>query len=341
MNVVQKMAPRTRLSKDKGIMEEGGPSDTTVPSHGMPHAIGGQHQEQVAQERSPRQGDEDNTDDDEYWENPSGGYLGMHRQGGVGTSSGGIPTGPETNTGTPAGVEVMMGMMRGMMQNFQDFMQAQMERMVASLDAQRGQQGVPVDINREGPRVGADRQEQEGRGPQEEKLDIKAFQKMKPPIFQGERDYQVVDRWVAKMEKIFSYMEYTEEQKVKYDLYVMEGDAEQWWDAEKAVLPDGGRRLRWAEFLERFLAHYVPDSERTRRASEFMHLVQGKMTVEEYDAKFRSLSRFVPWIRTNPQERARKFQEGLKFSIRRGLTPFMLHDYGEMLDRARMIEREE
>ncbi|KAL5994091.1 hypothetical protein ACLOJK_034962 [Asimina triloba] len=103
-----------------------------------------------------------------------------------------------------------------------------------------------------------------------ERLDMRAFNEMRPPAFHGERDYRV---------------------------------------------------------------YYIPDSEWTRRAAEFMHLVQGKMSVEEYDIEFRSL--------TDRRETARKFREGLGLSIRRGLAPLKTFEYGDILDRARMIKREE
>ncbi|KAL6003766.1 hypothetical protein ACLOJK_004312, partial [Asimina triloba] len=68
---------------------------------------------------------------------------------------------------------------------------------------------------------------------------------------------------------------------VPYATYVQEGDAEEWWRAERMNFPYRGRELTWADFLDRFLQYYIPDSERMRRAAEFMHLVQGKISVEE------------------------------------------------------------
>ncbi|KAL5989062.1 hypothetical protein ACLOJK_027164 [Asimina triloba] len=65
-----------------------------------------------------------------------------------------------------------------------------------------------------------------------------------------------------------------------------------------------GRGLRLTDFLERFLQYYISDSEETRRAAEFMHLVQGKMSMGEYDIRFRSLSQFVPWALYDQREAA-------------------------------------
>ena len=72
-----------------------------------------------------------------------------------------------------------------------------------------------------------------------------------------------------------------------------------------------------------------------------MTLIQGRQTVSEYAAQFRSLKRFVPWAQVDPREAARKFQEGLRPSIRRDVAPFKLTEYNEVLDRALVVEREE
>ncbi|KAL6001872.1 hypothetical protein ACLOJK_040436 [Asimina triloba] len=60
---------------------------------------------------------------------------------------------------------------------------------------------------------------------------------------------------------------------------------------------------------EQFFQYYISNSERTRRATKFMHLVQEKMSVEEYDIK--------------------------------GLAPLKIVEHDDILDRPHMIEREE
>ncbi|KAL5986359.1 hypothetical protein ACLOJK_014692, partial [Asimina triloba] len=62
------------------------------------------------------------------------------------------------------------------------------------------------------------------RGLVMERLDMRAFHEMKPPIFRGERDYRVVNNWIYQMEKIFEYMQRPEEQMVPYATYVLEGN---------------------------------------------------------------------------------------------------------------------
>jgi len=49
---------------------------------------------------------------------------------------------------------------------------------------------------------------------------------------------------------------------------------------------------------------------------EFMELIQGNKTVLQYEAKFTELSRFAPHIVADDVRKAKKFQRGLRPSIR-------------------------
>ncbi|KAL5996717.1 hypothetical protein ACLOJK_007637, partial [Asimina triloba] len=68
--------------------------------------------------------------------------------------------------------------------------------------------------------------EERRRRIQDERADMKAFQDMHLPAYQGEMDYKAVDKWLSKMEKIFKYLQCTDEQKVRYATFMLEGDAE-------------------------------------------------------------------------------------------------------------------
>ncbi|KAL5978372.1 hypothetical protein ACLOJK_029489 [Asimina triloba] len=63
--------------------------------------------------------------------------------------------------------------------------------------------------------------------PKEERLDMWTFHEIRPPVYQGERDYRVVDKWISKMKKIFEYLQCSEEKMVRYATSVLEGDVEE------------------------------------------------------------------------------------------------------------------
>ncbi|GKV45642.1 hypothetical protein SLEP1_g52703 [Rubroshorea leprosula] len=73
---------------------------------------------------------------------------------------------------------------------------------------------------------------------------------------------------------------------------------------------------------------------------EFMNLKQDDMTVDEYQAKFSSLMKFAPHLVNDEVRKVRKFQRGLKASIRNKVVPQMLKTYDEVLATAQIIEQD-
>ena len=234
----------------------------------------------------------------------------------------------------------MVDVVLGALHTFQEFIQAQSQQRTPSGSAP----SYPTSTMRPSSPVQRNTTEAGGteqrKRLQEDRSDMKAFQEMRPPVFQGEIDFKVADKWVARMEKIFKYLQCTDEQRIRYATFMLEGEAEAWWETEQRTL-SAESQLSWAEFLERFYRHYVPESERSRRAAEFMLLIQGRQSVAEYNAQFLSLKRFAPWTSVDPRAAARKFQEGLRPSIRRSVALFGLTEYNDILDKALMAEREE
>ncbi|KAL6004273.1 hypothetical protein ACLOJK_004820 [Asimina triloba] len=162
--------------------------------------------------------------------------------------------------------------------------------------------------------------EPELRGPVMERLDMRAFNEMRLPAFRVERDYQVVNNWIYQMEKIFKCMQCPEEQMVPYATYVLEGDAGGWWRAKWMNLPYRGQELTWADFLDRFLQVYALGArEDVSGGVRHQILIFGTIYAMGTDE---STGDNLP-------------------SIRRGLAPLKTVEYGDILDRARMIEREE
>ena len=74
--------------------------------------------------------------------------------------------------------------------------------------------------------------------------------------------------------------------------------------------------MTWAEFHELFMGKYFLATARHAKAQEFLELKQGTMTVMEYAAKFTELAHFADdYVATN-MAKVRKFENGLKLSIR-------------------------
>ena len=98
--------------------------------------------------------------------------------------------------------------------------------------------------------------------------------------------------------------------------------------------------MTWGEFRELFMGKFFPTSARHAKAREFLELKQRDMNVLEYVAKFIELARFGDdYVATN-MAKVRKFEDGLKLSIRGKIVGFLLQDMDSLVRTAMAIERE-
>ena len=80
-------------------------------------------------------------------------------------------------------------------------------------------------------------------------------------------------------------------------------------------------------------------SAKHAKAREFLELKQGSTTVLEYVAKFNELAHFGDDYVATDMEKVRKFEDGLKLSIRGKIVGFLLQDMDSMVKTAMTIER--
>ena len=76
------------------------------------------------------------------------------------------------------------------------------------------------------------------------------------------------------------------------------------------------------------------------KSREFLELKQGTMTVLEYVAKFTELARFTDDYVATDMAKVRKFEDGLKLSIRGKIVGLLLQDMDSTVKIAMTIERE-
>ena len=98
--------------------------------------------------------------------------------------------------------------------------------------------------------------------------------------------------------------------------------------------------MTWGEFRELFMGKFFQASTRHAKAWEFLELKQGNMIVLEYVAKFTELERFGDDYVATDMAKVRKFEDGLKLSIRGKIVGFLLQDMDSMVRTAMAIERE-
>ena len=85
---------------------------------------------------------------------------------------------------------------------------------------------------------------------------------------------------------------------------------------------------------------YFSTTARHAKAREFLKLKRGTMTVMECVAKFAKLARFADDYVAIDMDKVRKFEDGLKLSIRGKIVGFLLQDMDSMVRTSMAIERE-
>ncbi|XP_034677690.1 uncharacterized protein LOC117908132 [Vitis riparia] len=118
------------------------------------------------------------------------------------------------------------------------------------------------------------------------------FKKLGPPYFSGATDPTEAEAWILKMEKFFSVIDCSEEQKASYAAFMLDKEADHWWRMTRRLLENQGP-ITWRQFREAFYKKYFPDSVRRQKVGEFIRLEHGDMTVAQYEAKFTELSQVV------------------------------------------------
>ena len=88
------------------------------------------------------------------------------------------------------------------------------------------------------------------------------------------------------------------------------------------------------------MGKYFPASVRHAKAREFLELRQGTMTVREYVARFIELARFRDDYVATDAAKVRRFEDGLKLSIRGKIVGHNLQDMDSMVSTSLIIERE-
>ncbi|RVX14525.1 Transposon Ty3-I Gag-Pol polyprotein [Vitis vinifera] len=137
---------------------------------------------------------------------------------------------------------------------------------------------------------------------------MKRFMVMQPPSFNGESSAEAAEHWLRRMRRIL----------VDWTYLRKEGE----------------------EFERIFLGKYFGEVAKHAKRMEFEHLIQGTMSVLEYESRFSELSHFALGMINEEGEKARRFQQGLRPAIRNRLVPLAIRDYSELVKRALLVEQD-
>ncbi|GFS31997.1 hypothetical protein Acr_00g0020330 [Actinidia rufa] len=165
-------------------------------------------------------------------------------------------------------------------------------------------------------------------------IDHEGLSSICPPTFKGEPDPLVAKDWLEQVTRELDTILVTEEDlRVLFASYQLQEDALQWWKTMEEVVAK-----KWELFKKAFLDQYFMDTAKEALRMEFINLVQGNMTVAQYEAKFTSLSRFVKAVVSTEEEKAKQFMWGFRPSIRNKIAENLIKVYSTMVSSAATIE---
>ena len=147
-----------------------------------------------------------------------------------------------------------------------------------------------------------------------------------------------VDHWFRQIERILEAMEITSDSmRIRLAAFQLEGESQVWWDWAKTSRDV--EAMTWAEFHGLFMSKYFPATARHAKAQDFLELKQGSITVMEYVARFTELARFGDDYVATDMAKVRRFENGLKCSIRGKIVGLHLQDMDSIVGITLAIER--
>ena len=168
---------------------------------------------------------------------------------------------------------------------------------------------------------------------------LQRFRAHHPPTFTGGGDPMVADHWFMQIENVLEAMEITSDTtRIRLAAFQLEGEARVWWRWVRTSRDI--KVMTWAEFQELFMGKYFPKTARHAKAQEFLKLKQGATTMMDYVARFTELARFAYDYVATDLAKVRRFENGLKLSIRARIVGLRLQDMDSMVWTTLTIERE-
>ncbi|XP_077219749.1 uncharacterized protein LOC143853939 [Tasmannia lanceolata] len=130
-----------------------------------------------------------------------------------------------------------------------------------------------------------------------------------------------------------------DEDKVTFVTYMLEGRALHCWKGIKRKYEHHQGPFTWAMFDTEFLTKYFPRSTLYSMQRDFSKLVQGNMTIDEYEAEFDRLSPHVSMMVPDENAQRDKFEHGLVMYIQKGIAGSNAPEtYVELVDRAKKLD---
>lgn len=109
--------------------------------------------------------------------------------------------------------------------------------------------------------------------PRPERKISEQFLKQNPPSFTGAGDPAEAEEWVRAVEKIFKFLECTDQERLLCVGFLLKGPADYWWESRQRTFTAAQlESLTWEKFKDELYAKFIPRSYRKQKEMEFMNL---------------------------------------------------------------------
>ncbi|KAL5743899.1 hypothetical protein ACOSQ2_027015 [Xanthoceras sorbifolium] len=99
---------------------------------------------------------------------------------------------------------------------------------------------------------------------------VEQFRRLHPPSFEGTTNPLDAKEWLRELEKVFSFMNCTDNQKVACVVFMLKGDAGHWWEMANRAQNVPDNPITWVRFKKFFNQKYFLEELRNEKESEFI-----------------------------------------------------------------------
>ncbi|XP_021991881.1 uncharacterized protein LOC110888675 [Helianthus annuus] len=169
----------------------------------------------------------------------------------------------------------------------------------------------------------------------------KEFMACKPPIYNGEVDPIICQRWISDIEGVFEWTHCEVGDFVAYGTGQLRNQAKDWWDNKKKEMgAEAARVMTSDEFKVPFLKHHSPKAVINRIKEEFIQLRQKGETIDKITGIFMDKLRFCEELVTTEEQKIYYYYNMLSAEYREFMTPSKYETLTEIINTAREREIE-
>ncbi|XP_015958342.1 uncharacterized protein LOC107482393 [Arachis duranensis] len=161
------------------------------------------------------------------------------------------------------------------------------------------------------------------------------FLKSGPPRFNKNANVLETDRWFRDVERFLYTQHIPEVQSVEIVTYMLEGDAQEWWQELYHTLQMELTDIPWSRFKTEFYKKYFLHAIRIAKELELMQLKQENMFVADYTREFDNLCHLSRVCQENPADcevwKCVQYEKGLRRDIFNCVSPQRLTNFPELV----------